>query len=65
MEKAWMVCLGFEPGTAGWKAQTNPLSYGGPTTLPLFWFVLLFARHVVGGRETHIKWLNESEFSSG
>ena len=24
-----MVCLGFEPGVAGWKAQTNPLSYGG------------------------------------
>ena len=27
--KAQMVCLGFEPGVAGWKAQTNPLSYGG------------------------------------
>ena len=24
-----MVCLGFEPGVAGWKAETNPLSYGG------------------------------------
>ena len=24
-----MVCLGVEPGVAGWKAQTNPLSYGG------------------------------------
>ena len=24
-----MVCLGFEPRVAGWKAQTNPLSYGG------------------------------------
>ena len=24
-----MVCLGFEPGAAGWKAQMNPLSYGG------------------------------------
>ena len=23
-----MVCLGLEPGAAGWKAQTNPLSYG-------------------------------------
>ena len=23
-----MVCLGLEPGVAGWKAQTNPLSYG-------------------------------------
>ena len=29
-----MVCLGFEPGAAGWKSQTNPLSYGGtPCTL--------------------------------
>ena len=24
-----MVYLGFEPGAAGWKVQTNPLSYGG------------------------------------
>ena len=24
-----MVCLGLEPGAARWKAQTNPLSYGG------------------------------------
>ena len=23
-----MLCLGFEPGTAEWKAQTNPLSNG-------------------------------------
>ena len=23
-----MVCLGFKPGVAEWKAQTNPLSYG-------------------------------------
>ena len=23
-----MVYLGLEPGVAGWKAQTNPLSYG-------------------------------------
>ena len=24
-----MECLGFEPVMAVWKAQTNPLSYGG------------------------------------
>ena len=24
-----MVCLGVEPGVAGWEAQTNPLIYGG------------------------------------
>ena len=28
-----MVCLGLEPGAAGWKAQTNPLSYGGTPSL--------------------------------
>ena len=31
-----MVCLGFEPGPAGWYAQTKPRSYGGqPKTLQL------------------------------
>ena len=31
-----MVYLGFEPGAAGWKVRTNPLSYGGtPQLLPL------------------------------
>ena len=25
--KALIMCLGLEPGAAGWKAQTNPLSY--------------------------------------
>ena len=25
-----MICLGFESVTAGWKVQTNPLSYGVP-----------------------------------
>ena len=24
-----MVCLGFEPGAAGWWAETKPRSYGG------------------------------------
>ena len=23
-----MACLGLKPGATGWKAQTNPLSYG-------------------------------------
>ena len=30
-----MVCLGLEPGAAGWKVQTNPQSYGGTPYLPL------------------------------
>ena len=25
-----MVGMVVEPGAAGWKVQTNPLSYGGP-----------------------------------
>ena len=30
-----MVCLGLDPGVAGWKAQTNPLSYSGTPILRL------------------------------
>ena len=30
IEKVWMVCLGFERGAAGWKAQTKPQSYVQP-----------------------------------
>ena len=31
-----MECLGLEPGAAGWKVQTNPLTYGStPLTLLL------------------------------
>ena len=29
MKKVLIACLGVKPGVAGWKAQTNPLSYGG------------------------------------
>ena len=30
-----MVCLGFGPAAARWKAQTNPLSYGSiPFLMP-------------------------------
>ena len=31
-----MVCLGLKPGVAGWKAQTNPLSYGSIPFLTAF-----------------------------
>ena len=34
-----MVCLGLEPGTAGWKAQTNPLSYGGTPPTVVSWAI--------------------------
>ena len=32
-----MVCLGLEPGVAGWKAQTNPLSYSGTPLMTSFY----------------------------
>ena len=38
--KAQLVCLGFEPGAAGWKAQTNPLSYGGTSNTSFYQFGL-------------------------
>ena len=31
-----MVCLGLEPWVARWKAQMNPLSYGGIPSLSVF-----------------------------
>ena len=36
MIKEQMVCLGLEPGLAGWQAQTNHLSYGGTPFLDFF-----------------------------
>ena len=36
-----MVCLGLKPGTAGCKAQTNPLSIGDPP--PLHYYI--FCQH--------------------
>ena len=39
-----MLCLRFEPCSAGWKAQTNPLSYGGThskcITSPFTWTLI-------------------------
>ena len=48
-----MVCLGLEPGVAGWKAQTNPLSYSGTPSLlflmgqpgPLLLFLVFSNKH--------------------
>ena len=34
-----MVCLGLNPWAEGWKAQTNPLSFGGIPTMATFWVV--------------------------
>ena len=41
-----MMCLGIEPGAAGWKARMNPLSYGG-TPISVF---------VTCRRQTAYKW---------
>ena len=37
-----MMCLRLEPGAAGWKAQTNPLSYGGTRAFSVTKFSLIF-----------------------
>ena len=34
-----MMCLGLEPGVARWKAQTNPMSYGGTHKMAFTYFV--------------------------
>ena len=44
-----MVCVGFERGTVGWKAYTNPLSYG---STPIPQFVYLASTRLA-------KWLEE------
>ena len=49
-----MLCQGFEPGAAGWQAETDPLSFDGrPMTKELFsrrpsctvYIVLAFRKH--------------------
>ena len=39
-----MVCLGLEPGVAGWKAQTNPLSYSGTPMYCFYTCALTYER---------------------
>ena len=63
-----MMCLGFEPGTAGWLAQTNPLSYGGPVVgkLTFFTFKMIYG-HIQTTQNFFLKllknlWLYLKEF---
>ena len=42
-----MECLGVEPGVAGWKAQMDPLSYGGTPWL----HILLLKRSIDGEKK--------------
>ena len=52
-----MVCLGLEPGAAEWKAQKNPLSYGG-TQLCIVYVILFFWRP----KKMKIPFLSERKF---
>ena len=46
--KAQMVCMGVESGATGWKAQTNPLSYGGtPLFVFSYYFLLFWTRYII------------------
>ena len=43
IEKAQMVCLGFEPGAAVWQVQTKPRSYGGHPCTVTFYLTFIFS----------------------
>ena len=51
-----MVCLGLEPGAAGWKAQTNPLSYGGTPYRSTVTLTLISCTTWIIGRSSNV-WL--------
>ena len=57
--KAYMVCLGFKPGAAGWKVQTNPLSYGGTPYEIAFSKPILLTIASIQSSQTgdHSKWV--------
>ena len=42
-----MVCLRFKRGTAGWKVQAIPLSYGGPISFEMFQWKIKFDSSIV------------------
>ena len=49
-----MDCSGFEPGAAGWKAQTDPLSYGGsPTQVSYLSVSFLIEQLSIHSRNVH------------
>ena len=45
-----MASLGLKPGASGWKAQTNPLSYGGTPKLCLP-YEIEFRRNLVWSKK--------------
>ena len=42
-----MVCLGFKTGSAGWRAQTNPLGFGACQRFSETFYQLNSARKTV------------------
>ena len=54
--KVLMVCLGLEPGTARWKALTNPLSYGNTPLIGTY--VLLLHKKIVTNLQELVTKLN-------
>ena len=56
-----MECLGFEPGTTGWKAYMNPLSYGGrpQPQVPL----LLFNSATSASETQVVRWIESNKMS--
>ena len=60
-----MVCLGVEYGAARWKAQTNPLSYGGtplreiflngPTPASFLFIFVLFKQTIQSLQQINVK----------
>ena len=51
-----MVCLGFEPGAAGWNGRTNPLSYDGTPV-----FTVLFIQYLKPLMNVHTPLTNLSK----
>ena len=54
-----MVCLGLEPRAAGWKVQTNPLSYGG---IPSYFQCLIDLQYDSPHAQLHWLWFWYQEF---
>ena len=46
IEKAQLVCLGFEPGAAESQVQTKPLSYGGRPVFHSFLFISYLLKYI-------------------
>ena len=66
LKKALIVCLGFEPGAAGCKARTNPLSYGGTPEVPFSLFLCIVIRNSLWDcyfliKLNTTKWFNKYE----